>query len=189
MPRNPNQLELGGKGDKDRGSQQEWNRLLSSVNCCLECWATSEGPRLGQLPPGQGIGISSAHDRAALVRFHLQGVHGANGCAPMTISRGKRQRARKEATGRSPAIKLPPGPLPPAMQVCSYRCIVSHESPLLEAFSLCILQKHNCLGNSAPIPMRPKVRHGDALACSSGPPAEILRGSQRWRVEWLWLLL
>mmetsp|Transcript_19717 Transcript_19717/g.49603 ORF Transcript_19717/g.49603 Transcript_19717/m.49603 type:complete len:548 (-) Transcript_19717:212-1855(-) len=42
-------------------------------------------------------------------------------------------------------------------QVCSYRCIVSYESPLLEAFSLCILQKHNCLGNSAPIPMRPEV--------------------------------
>jgi len=42
-------------------------------------------------------------------------------------------------------------------QVCSYRCIVSHESPLLAAFSMCILQKHNCLGNSAPIPMRPEV--------------------------------
>lgn len=31
-------------------------------------------------------------------------------------------------------------------QVCSYRCIVSYESPQFQAFSLCILQKHNCLG-------------------------------------------
>ncbi len=40
-------------------------------------------------------------------------------------------------------------------QVCSYRCIVSHESQLLEDFSLCILQKHNCLGKSADIPALP----------------------------------
>ena len=40
-------------------------------------------------------------------------------------------------------------------QVCSYRCIVSHESELLEEFSLCILQKHNCLGKSAEIPALP----------------------------------
>jgi len=37
-------------------------------------------------------------------------------------------------------------------QVCSYRCIASYESAPLEAFSLCILQKHNCLGLSASIP-------------------------------------
>lgn len=41
------------------------------------------------------------------------------------------------------------------MQVCSYRVIASYESPLLEAFSKCILQRHNCLGNSAEIPMVP----------------------------------
>ena len=41
------------------------------------------------------------------------------------------------------------------MQVCSYRCIVSHESPQLEDFSLCILQRNNCLGNSADIPALP----------------------------------
>ena len=41
------------------------------------------------------------------------------------------------------------------VQVCSYRCIVSHESQLLEDFSLCILQKHNCLGKSAEIPALP----------------------------------
>jgi len=39
--------------------------------------------------------------------------------------------------------------------VCSYRCIVSHESQLLKDFSLCILQKHNCLGKSAEIPALP----------------------------------
>jgi len=41
-------------------------------------------------------------------------------------------------------------------QVCTYRCIVTHESPAFEAFSLCILQKHNCLNNSAPIPVYPR---------------------------------
>lgn len=41
------------------------------------------------------------------------------------------------------------------VQVCSYRCIVSHESQLLEDFSLCILQRHNCLGKSAEIPRLP----------------------------------
>ncbi len=39
--------------------------------------------------------------------------------------------------------------------MCSYRCIVSHESQLLEDFSLCILQKHNCLGKNAEIPALP----------------------------------
>lgn len=29
-----------------------------------------------------------------------------------------------------------------ALQVCSYRCITSYESRLLEEFSLCIIQKH-----------------------------------------------
>lgn len=45
----------------------------------------------------------------------------------------------------------------PTDQVCSYRCIVSYESPLLEAFSLCILQKHNCLNLNAEIRTRPEV--------------------------------
>ncbi|KAL4444678.1 hypothetical protein ABPG77_002495 [Micractinium sp. CCAP 211/92] len=40
-------------------------------------------------------------------------------------------------------------------QVCSYRCITSYESPLLEDFSLCIIQKHNCFGLTAGIPMVP----------------------------------
>eukprot|EP00892_Ulva_mutabilis_P006169 jgi/Ulvmu1/3924/UM018_0147.1 len=40
-------------------------------------------------------------------------------------------------------------------QVCSYRVLASYESPLLEDFSKCILQKNNCLRNSADIPMTP----------------------------------
>lgn len=40
-------------------------------------------------------------------------------------------------------------------QVCTYRCIASYESPGLQAFSLCIIQKHNCLGLSAEIPAEP----------------------------------
>ncbi|GLC46027.1 Vitamin D3 receptor [Pleodorina starrii] len=40
-------------------------------------------------------------------------------------------------------------------QVCQYRCIVSHESPLLEAFSLCILQLHNCRNLDAKPPLLP----------------------------------
>ncbi|GBG71423.1 hypothetical protein CBR_g8843 [Chara braunii] len=47
---------------------------------------------------------------------------------------------------------------PPNDQVCSYRCLVSYESPLLEDFSLCILQKNNCLGLSAEIPSSPEVQ-------------------------------
>jgi len=42
-------------------------------------------------------------------------------------------------------------------QVCSYRCIVSYESPKFEAFTLCVLQKHNCLGNSAERPLLPAI--------------------------------
>ncbi|PNH05728.1 hypothetical protein TSOC_007988 [Tetrabaena socialis] len=40
-------------------------------------------------------------------------------------------------------------------QVCQYRCIVSYESPLFEAFSLCILQLHNCRGLDAKPPLLP----------------------------------
>ncbi|KAK1281733.1 hypothetical protein QJS10_CPB22g00912 [Acorus calamus] len=45
----------------------------------------------------------------------------------------------------------------PTDQVCSYRCIASYESPYLEAFSLCVLQKHNCLELDADIPDKPYV--------------------------------
>lgn len=39
--------------------------------------------------------------------------------------------------------------------MCSYRVLASYESPLLEDFSKCILQRNNCLRNSAEIPMTP----------------------------------
>jgi hypothetical protein len=55
----------------------------------------------------------------------------------------------------------------PRSQVCSYRCIVSHESPRFEAFSLSVLQKHNCLKNSAERPRLPEVR---AMAGFRGQP-------------------
>ncbi|CAI7761911.1 unnamed protein product [Closterium sp. NIES-54] len=45
----------------------------------------------------------------------------------------------------------------PTDQVCSYQCIVSYETPKFEAFSLCVLQKHNCLGMTAEIRDRPTV--------------------------------
>ena len=41
-------------------------------------------------------------------------------------------------------------------QVCSYLCIASYESSAFQQFSLCILQKHNCLGLSADIPSQPR---------------------------------
>ena len=40
-------------------------------------------------------------------------------------------------------------------QVCSYRCITSYETDKFERFAQCILQKNNCMGNSATIPMTP----------------------------------
>ncbi|XVE83257.1 hypothetical protein DITRI_Ditri16bG0073200 [Diplodiscus trichospermus] len=46
----------------------------------------------------------------------------------------------------------------PVDQVCNYRCIASYESPKLEAFSLCVLQKHNCLDLDAKIPEKPYVQ-------------------------------
>ncbi|XP_038902077.1 uncharacterized protein LOC120088717 isoform X2 [Benincasa hispida] len=46
----------------------------------------------------------------------------------------------------------------PVDQVCNYRCIASYESPNLEAFSLCVLQKHNCLDLDAKVPDKPYVQ-------------------------------
>ena len=40
-------------------------------------------------------------------------------------------------------------------QVCSYRCITSHETPKFEKFAMCILQKNNCMGNTATAPIYP----------------------------------
>jgi hypothetical protein len=44
---------------------------------------------------------------------------------------------------------------PPNDQVCAYRCITSYESDAFAAFSLCVLQKNNCLDNRADIPVLP----------------------------------
>lgn len=55
----------------------------------------------------------------------------------------------------------------PVDQVCSYRCIASYESPHFEAFSLCVLQKHNCLELNAKIPEKPYV-----------PPMTSFRGEE-----------
>jgi hypothetical protein len=57
----------------------------------------------------------------------------------------------RRARERAPPSREPVS----GMQVCSYRVLASFESPLLEQFSRCILQKHNCLRNSADIPMLP----------------------------------
>ena len=43
-------------------------------------------------------------------------------------------------------------------QVCSYLCITSYESSAFEEFSLCILQRHNCLGLTAEIPANPRAQ-------------------------------
>ena len=40
-------------------------------------------------------------------------------------------------------------------QVCQYRCITSYETIKFEKFALCILQKNNCMGNSASRPVYP----------------------------------
>ncbi|KAL2521407.1 violaxanthin de-epoxidase-related [Forsythia ovata] len=45
----------------------------------------------------------------------------------------------------------------PVDQVCNYKCIASYESPKLEEFSLCVLQKHNCLALDAKIPDKPYI--------------------------------
>lgn len=39
--------------------------------------------------------------------------------------------------------------------MCAYRCITSYETATMEAFSLCVLQRHNCMCNSAEIPALP----------------------------------
>lgn len=40
-------------------------------------------------------------------------------------------------------------------QVCAYRCITSYETAEFESFARCILQRNNCMGNSASIPQIP----------------------------------
>ena len=67
-------------------------------------------------------------------------------------------RTSRSTTLNPPPLALNPPPLALNPQVCSYRCIVSYESPLFEKFSLCNLQKHNCLQNFAERPALPDVQ-------------------------------
>eukprot|EP00210_Caulerpa_lentillifera_P005993 g5728.t1 len=75
-------------------------------------------------------------------------------------------------------------------QVCSYRCIVSYESELLEEFSLCILQKHNCLGNSASIPALPDVLPMESFRGKvlSHEMAEDIFIGHKGTVPWSWMV-
>ena len=71
------------------------------------------------------------------------------------------------------ASTRPPPPLPSPLQVCAYRCIVSHESPEFAAFSLCVLTRHGCLGVSASIPSMPAPEpqaewRGEAMSVAVG---------------------
>ncbi|KAL8473689.1 hypothetical protein ACS0TY_030509 [Phlomoides rotata] len=76
----------------------------------------------------------------------------------------------------------------PVDQVCNYQCIVSYESPQLEEFSLCVLQKHNCLELDAKIPDKPVVTpmekfRGDDL---DHDLAEDLFVGWLGRLDWSW---
>ncbi|CAL9132861.1 unnamed protein product [Musa textilis] len=79
----------------------------------------------------------------------------------------------------------------PADQVCNYRCIASYESPYLEAFSLCVLQKNNCLELDAEIPSKPIVTplymfRGELL---SHEVAEDLFIGWLDNLEWSWRVI
>lgn len=76
----------------------------------------------------------------------------------------------------------------PVDQVCNYRCIASYESPNLEAFSLCVLQKHNCLELDAKIPQNPRVppmvSFRNKVLCHE--TAEDLFVGWLGKLEWSW---
>ncbi|KAG6484215.1 hypothetical protein ZIOFF_061010 [Zingiber officinale] len=79
----------------------------------------------------------------------------------------------------------------PIDQVCNYRCIASYESPYLEAFSLCVLQKNNCLELNAVIPTKPVVSpltmfRGELL---SHELAEDLFIGWLGKFEWSWRVI
>ncbi|XP_024996513.1 violaxanthin de-epoxidase, chloroplastic [Cynara cardunculus var. scolymus] len=76
----------------------------------------------------------------------------------------------------------------PVDQVCNYQCIASYESPILEEFSLCVLQKHNCLDLDAKIPEKPFV---PPMVKFQGEPlsheiAEDLFVGWLGKMEWSW---
>lgn len=76
----------------------------------------------------------------------------------------------------------------PTDQVCSYQCIVSYESPELEAFSLCVLQKHNCLGLTSEVPLQPDVQPMKLFRGSplSHAVAEDIFVGWLGKLEWSW---
>lgn len=79
----------------------------------------------------------------------------------------------------------------PVDQVCNYRCIASFENPYLEEFSLCILQKNNCLELDAKIPEKPSVPpmikfRGDYL---SHETAEDLFVGWLEKLDWSWRVI
>ncbi|EEF32130.1 uncharacterized protein LOC8264048 [Ricinus communis] len=76
----------------------------------------------------------------------------------------------------------------PVDQVCNYRCIASYESPNLEAFSLCVLQKNNCLELDAKIPERPFVHPMDKFLGKdlSHEVAEDLFVGWLGTMDWSW---
>ncbi|XP_071915337.1 uncharacterized protein [Coffea arabica] len=79
----------------------------------------------------------------------------------------------------------------PVDQVCNYRCIASYESPCLEEFSLCVLQKNNCLELDAKIPEKPSVPpmikfRGDNL---SHETAEDLFVGWLGKLDWSWRVI
>ncbi|XP_060184531.1 violaxanthin de-epoxidase, chloroplastic [Lycium barbarum] len=76
----------------------------------------------------------------------------------------------------------------PVDQVCNYRCIASYESKYLEEFSLCVLQKNNCLELDAKIPEKPCVSpmsefRGEKLSTEI---AEDLFVGWLGTLEWSW---
>lgn len=79
----------------------------------------------------------------------------------------------------------------PVDQVCNYRCIASYESPYLAEFSLCVLQKNNCLELDAMIPEKPSVPpmvkfRGDNLCHET---AEDLFVGWLGNLDWSWRVI
>merc|ERR1712048_731815 len=63
-------------------------------------------------------------------------------------------------------------------QVCSYRCITTHETPKFTAFSLCVLEKHNCLCKTAkaPQPIPPPMTRWRGQPLTDESAQELLVG-------------
>ncbi len=104
---------------------------------------------------------------ASAVEQHAHVLHatqlGMKGCAARAQQLPGAQAGAAAAHDRIRRHLGPPAPGPDSyrtgilslLQVCQYRCIVSYESPLLEQFSLCILQLHNCRNLNTKPPLLP----------------------------------